>query len=53
MGECECHKSCDVGEYLDYESCKCRKRLIDILVLECEDKILNTKDTTSIANKKM
>ena len=53
MGECECHKSCDVGEYLVYESCKCRKRLIDILVLECEDKILNTKDTTSIADKKM
>ena len=23
--ECECDKSCDVGEYLDYENCKCRK----------------------------
>ena len=23
-------KSCDVGEYLDYENCKCRKRLVDI-----------------------
>ena len=22
---CECDKSCDVGEYLDYENCKCRK----------------------------
>ena len=22
-------KSFDVGEYLDYESCKCRKRLVD------------------------
>ena len=20
-----CHKSCDFGEYLDYENCKCRK----------------------------
>ena len=24
--KCECDKSCDVGEYLDYKSCKCRKR---------------------------
>ena len=23
--ECEYDKSCDVGEYLDYEKCKCRK----------------------------
>ena len=22
---CECDKSCDVGEYVDYENCKCRK----------------------------
>ena len=24
--ECDCDKSCDVGEYLDYENCKCRKK---------------------------
>ena len=29
--ECECDKSCDVGEYLDYENCKCK----EILVEEC------------------
>ena len=23
--ECECDKLCDVGEYLDYENCKCRE----------------------------
>ena len=23
--ECECDKACGVGEYLDYENCKCRK----------------------------
>ena len=23
--ECECDKSCDVGEYLDYKNCKYRK----------------------------
>ena len=27
--ECKCDKSCDVGEYLDYENCKCRKKLVD------------------------
>ena len=30
--ECECDKSCNVGEYLDYENCKCRKTLVDKLV---------------------
>ena len=24
--ECECDKNCDVGEYLDYENCKCKKK---------------------------
>ena len=24
--ECECDKSCDIGEYLDYKNCKCRKK---------------------------
>ena len=23
--ECECNKLCDVGEYLDYANCKCKK----------------------------
>ena len=30
--ECECDKACDIGEYLGYENCKCRKKLIDKLV---------------------
>ena len=33
--EFECNKSCDVGEYLDYSSCKCRKKLVHKLVEEC------------------
>ena len=37
--KCECDKSCDVGEYLDYANCKCRKRLIDKLVEECSEDI--------------
>ena len=37
--ECECDKSCDLGEYLDYKNCKCRKRLIVKLVEECSENI--------------
>ena len=37
--ECECDKSCDVGEYLDYENCKCRKKLVDKLVEECTETV--------------
>ena len=25
--ECECDKVCDIGEYLDYENCKCWKKI--------------------------
>ena len=32
---CECDKSSDTGEYLDYKNCKCRKKLVDKLVEEC------------------
>ena len=30
--ECEWDKSCDIGEYLDYQNCKCKKILVDKLV---------------------
>ena len=43
--ECECDKLCDVGEYLDYENCKCRKRLVDKLVEECVENIDEVKLT--------
>ena len=36
---CECDKSSDVGEYLDYKNCKCRNKLIDKLVEECSENI--------------
>ena len=35
--ESKCDESCDIGEYLDYENCKCRKRLIDKLADECDE----------------
>ena len=37
--ECEQNKSCDIGKYLDYENCKCRKKLVDKLVVECSENI--------------
>ena len=37
--ESECDKSCDIVEYLDYENCKCRKRLTDKSVKECVENI--------------
>ena len=31
----ECDKLCDIGQYLDYKNCVCRKSLVDKLVEEC------------------
>ena len=44
---CECDKSCNVSQYLDYSSCKCKKKLIDPLIEKCaknddKTKIINT-----------
>ena len=41
--ECECDKSCEIGKYLDYENCKCRKRLGDKLVEQCTENVDDTK----------
>ena len=46
--ECECDKSCDVAEYLDYENCECRKRLVDKFIerssaVECPENIDEAK----------
>ena len=41
--ECECDKACDVDEYLDYENCKCRKKLVDKLVDECAETVEEVK----------
>ena len=41
--ECECDNACDIGEYLEYENCKCRKKLIDKLVDECSETVEEVK----------
>ena len=43
--ECECDKSCEFGEHLDHENCKCRKRLVDKVVEECNENIDEAKLT--------
>ena len=34
-----------MGEYLDYENCKCRKKLVDKLVEECTENVKEEKIT--------
>ena len=41
--ECECDKSCDIGEYLDYENCKCRRKLVDKSVEEYTENVKKNK----------
>ena len=41
--KCECDKSCNIGEYLDYKNCKCRKKLTDKLIDECIESIEEVK----------
>ena len=41
--DCECDKSCGIGEYLDYKSCVCRNALVDKLVEECSNVIDENK----------
>ena len=43
--ERDCDKSCHFGEYVDYENCKCRKRLVGKLVEECDENIDEAKLT--------
>ena len=49
--ECECSKSCDVGEYLEYKDCKCRKKLADKLVEKCTETAKEVKIVNENKNK--
>lgn len=42
----ECYKSCHVGAYLSFMNYKCRKILVDDLVLACEDAILSATESS-------
>ena len=45
--ECECDKSCDVGKYLDYNNCKCWKKIVDKLVEKCTELLNCWRSETS------
>ena len=50
--ECECNKSCDIDEYLDYQNCKCKKKLVDKLVERSSaEKCTENIDEVKIANE--
>ena len=50
--ECECNKSWDIGEYLDYSNCRCKKKLFDKLIEECTENIEDIKlVNVSVENK--
>ena len=35
--KCECDKSCNTSRYLDYLDCKCKKKIIDLIVEKCTE----------------
>ena len=57
-----CYKSCNISQYLDYSDCKCKKKIINLILEECieydddQTKIVNitvtkTDNKTKIVNK--
>ena len=49
--DCECNQACKIEKYLDTKNCSCEKLVIGKSVIECEDEVLNTTET-SIGDKK-
>ena len=49
--KCECDESCNTSQYLDYLDCKCKKKIVDLIVEKCieyvddQTKIVNTSVT--------
>ena len=46
---CECDKYCEIGQYLDYKNCVCRKKMIDDLIEQCTS-ILDLEIKNSTVN---
>ena len=51
--ECKCDRSCDIGEYLNYSNCECRKKLFDKLIEKCTESIdeVEITEITQAENK--
>ena len=48
---CKCDRYCEVGQYLDYKNCVCRKRIIDDLIEQCTS-IVDIKIKNNTLSKK-
>ena len=48
--ECECDKSCEMEEYLDYKSCVCKKTLARKLLEQCTSVIEENKTYNKTLN---
>ena len=46
--KCKCYKLCNTSQYLDYSDCKCKKKIIDLIVEECIE--YDNDDQTKIVN---
>ena len=49
--ECECDKSCDFSEYLDYENCKCGKKSVHELVERSSTDCSSAEECTENADE--
>ena len=48
--ECECNKSCGIGEYLDYKSCFSKKTIVDKLIEECNTVVEENNNNTLVTS---
>ena len=46
---CDCNKYCEVGQYLDYDNCARRKKLIDYLIEQCTN-IVDIENKNNLIN---
>ena len=49
--KCECDKWCNTSQYLDYLDCKCKKKIIDLIVEKCIEYDNITKKVNKTDNK--
>ena len=52
--ECQCHKWCKQGQYLDHKNCVCKNKLIGRIIEECtsviNETMINNKDNITNNN---
>ena len=48
---CECDRYCEIGQYLDYKNCVCRKKIIDNLIEQCTSIVNMDKKNNTLSKK--